>query len=76
MKSVTFLASPELVREVASPIMRAAVQACMSRAVMRREYSLMKRFCIWIAPHWSCAASQLLGTRPAEPATGRASQVR
>ena len=60
----------------ASPIMRAAVQACMSSALMRREFSLKKRFCIWTAPHWSCDASQLRGTRPAEPATGRGSQVR
>ena len=75
-KSNTAFGSPELVRDVASPIMRAAVQACMSSAVMRREFSLKKRFCIWIAPHWSCAPSQLVGTRPAEPAIGRGSQVR
>ncbi len=39
------------VRAAASPIMRTAVQACMSSAVMCREFSLRKRFCIWIAPH-------------------------
>ena len=35
----------------ASTASRTAVQACMSSAVMRREFSLKKRFCIWIAPH-------------------------
>src|SRR5207244_5842878 len=59
-----------------SPIMRPAVQACMSSAVMRREFSLMKRVCIWIAPplvlrrvptgrHQACRADD----RPRVPAT-------
>ena len=69
-------ASPACAREALSPIMRTAIQACMSSAVMRRENDFMNRFCNCTAPHWSWEASQLVGTRPAEPATGRGSQVR
>ena len=31
--------------------MRAAVHACMSSAVMGREFNFANRFWIWIAPH-------------------------
>src|SRR5258707_621964 len=45
-KSSTIFRSLEFTREAASPIMRAAVHACMSSAVMRRELSFRNRFCI------------------------------
>src|SRR5262249_40205260 len=73
--SMTF-ESAERVLDAPSPIIRTAVHACMSRAVIRRENCLMNRSCSWTAPHWSCAPSQLVGTRPADPATGLGSQVR
>ena len=68
--SVVFL------RDTASPIMRTAVQACMSMSVIWRLNSAVNRLCIWVAPHRLFDGSQLVGTSPAEPATGRASQVR
>jgi hypothetical protein len=41
------------VLDALSPIIRTAVQACMSRAVIRRENCFMNRSCSCIAPHWS-----------------------
>jgi len=65
-------------RGVPAPVMEAPAKSGGSFAYGpdMREFSFMKRFCICTAPHWSCAASQLLGVSPAEPATGRGSQVR
>ena len=71
------LGSADFVRATASPIMRIATQAWLSRAFMlrleRAHEAVLQLNC---APHSSCEGSQLVGTRPAEPATGRASQVR
>ena len=68
--------SAERVRDALSPIMRTAVHACISREVIRRENFRINRSCSCTAPHWSCEPSQVVGTRPADPATGLGSQVR
>ena len=69
--------SADRVRVAASPMIRTADQACMSRAVMRRE-NLRDEPVLHLdtrptargtRPSWSARG-------PAEPATGRASQVR